>query len=257
MSSRRVVVTGAAGRIGTAIAERFCRDGDQVVAVDFRAEELETAMKSLIAAGTATTVVADLGDASTAEDLIPQIWETEGPVDVLVNVAALAPIDRFADLTAAQWDLVMAVNLRAPTLLTAALGRRVLNNGGTANVVTISSGAALRARPGAAHYTTSKAAVEMMVRSAAIELAPAIRVNAVSPGFIDVGSPINRVSAEYARTMGTNPMRRPGHPDDIANAVAWVASDEASWVNGSIVRVDGGSTAGLHSLPLQNVGEDW
>lgn len=257
MNSRTVVVTGAAGRIGTAIAERFCRDGDKVVAVDFRADELEAAMKSLVATGSATTVVCDLSDATTAEGLIPRIWDSSGPVEVLVNVAALAPIDRFIDMTAAQWDLVMAVNLRAPMLLTAALARKVREAGGTANVVTISSGAALRARPGAAHYTTSKAAVEMMVRNAAIELAPTIRVNAVSPGFINVGSPINRVSVEYARTMGANPMDRPGHPDDIANAVAWMAGDEASWVTGSVLRVDGGSTAGLSKVPLQNVGEDW
>jgi 3-oxoacyl-[acyl-carrier protein] reductase len=245
MSYRRVVVTGAAGRIGTAIAGRFCREGDTVVAVDFREADLQAAMKPLVATGAATTVVADLRDVSVTKELIPRVWDTAGPVDVLVNVAAYIPVDRFIDMTAARWDEVMAVNVRAPMLLTGALARRARDAGRTASVVTISSGAALRARPGAAHYTTSKAAVEMMVRNAAIELAPDVRVNAVSPGFINVDSPVN------------HPMGRPGHPDDIANAVYWIAGDEASWVTGSVLRVDGGSSAGNAALPLQNVGELW
>jgi 3-oxoacyl-[acyl-carrier protein] reductase len=257
MSYRRVVVTGAAGRIGTAIAGRFCREGDTVVAVDFREADLQAAMKPLVATGAATTVVADQRDVSVTKELIPRVWDTAGPVDVLVNVAAYIPVDRFIDMTAARWDEVMAVNVRAPMLLTGALARRARDAGRTASVVTISSGAALRARPGAAHYTTSKAAVEMMVRNAAIELAPDVRVNAVSPGFINVDSPVNRVSAEYARALGGNPMGRPGHPDDIANAVYWIAGDEASWVTGSVLRVDGGSSAGNAALPLQNVGELW
>lgn len=257
MTNRKVVVTGAAGPIGAAIAQRFINDGDTIVAVDNRADELEKAMSTHVANAVASTVVADLSDVTQTEELIPRIWETHGPIDVLVNVAALAPIDRFIDMTATQWDLVMGINLRAPMLLTAALARKVRDTGGTANVVTISSGAALRARPGASHYTTSKAAVEMMVRGAAIELAPTIRVNAVSPGFVHVKSPVNRVSEEYARTLGGNPMGRGGEPDDIAKAVAWMASEEASWVTGTVLRVDGGSTAGGHALPLQNVGEEW
>ena len=255
--SRTVVVTGAAGRIGTAIAERFARSGDRIVGVDFRAEDLQTAMKPLVATGAATTVVADLRDVPATEDLIPRICDSAGPVDVLVNVAAYIPVDRFIDMTAARWDEVMAVNVRAPMLLTGAVARQARDAGRTASVVTISSGAALRARPGAAHYTTSKAAVEMMVRNAAIELAPDVRVNAVSPGFVHVESPVNRVSAEYARTLTGNPMGRPGRPEEIAHAVHWIAGDEASWVTGSILRVDGGSTAGNAALPLQNVGEDW
>jgi 3-oxoacyl-[acyl-carrier protein] reductase len=257
MSGRNVVVTGAAGRIGAAIVERFCRAGDTAVAIDFRADALEEAMKPLVAAGSVTTVVADLSDAEATDALVPRIWDTQGPIDVLVNVAALIPIDRFVDMTAKQWDLVMGVNVRAPMQLTAALGRRALEAGHNASVVTISSGAALRARPGAAHYTTSKAAVEMMVRNAAIELAPTVRVNAVSPGFVPVNSPVNRVSAEYERTMTGNPMGRPGLPEDIANGVFWIAGDEASWVTGTVLRVDGGATAGAAGLPLQNVGEDW
>jgi 3-oxoacyl-[acyl-carrier protein] reductase len=257
MTARIVVVTGAAGPIGAAIARRFHADGDTVVAVDNRDQELQHASAPLLAAGRASTRVADLSDAGQTERLLPEIWTDVGPVDVLVNVAALAPIDRFIEMTAARWDLVMAVNLRAPMLLTATLGRLVREAGRTANVVTISSGAALRARPGASHYTTSKAAVEMMVRGAAIELAPDIRVNAVSPGFVHVKSPVNRVSEEYARTLGGNPMGRGGRPEDIAQAVAWMAGEEAEWVTGTVLRVDGGATAGGFALPLQNVGEEW
>jgi 3-oxoacyl-[acyl-carrier protein] reductase len=256
VKTRNVLVTGAAGPIGQAIVDRFLRSQAHVIALDVRDDALDEAMSGLETTGVVNTMTADLSDPEATDEVIPTAWDKHGPIDVLVNVAALAPIDRFLDMTATQWDLVRGVNVRAPMQLTVALGKRVLEHERTASVVTISSGSALRARPGASHYTTSKAAVEMLVRNAAIELAPHVRVNAVSPGFIDTRSPVNFSSREYARIMGVNPMQRPGTGADVADAVHWMASDEASWVTGSILRVDGGSTAGLSTLPLQNVGEE-
>jgi 3-oxoacyl-[acyl-carrier protein] reductase len=256
VTARNVLVTGAAGPIGLAIVDRFLRSGSHVVALDVRDDALAESLSTLKTPGTVDTWTADLSDPRATDDLVPAVWDKHGPIDVLVNVAALAPIDRFLDMTAKQWDLVMGVNVRAPMQLTVALGQKVIEHERTASVVTISSGSALRARPGAAHYTTSKAAVEMLVRNAAIELAPHVRVNAVSPGFIDTRSPVNFASREYARLMGVNPMGRPGRGEDIADAVHWMASEEASWVTGTVLRVDGGSTAGMSTLPLQNVGEE-
>jgi NAD(P)-dependent dehydrogenase (short-subunit alcohol dehydrogenase family) len=119
-----------------------------------------------------------------------------------------------------------------------------------ASVVNISSGAALRARPGGGPYASSKAALEMATRAAALELGPhGIRVNAVSPGFVAVGSECNPVAPEYAAAVSANPLGRPGTPADIARAVCWIAGENASWITGEILRVDGGSGTGAGHLP--------
>jgi len=136
--------------------------------------------------------------------------------------------------------------VRAPMLLTRALAA----GGRPAVVVNISSSAATRARPGAAHYCTSKAALDMVTKACAVELADlGIRVNAVAPGFVEVDSPVNPVTPEYAKAVSANPLGRAGRPDEIAAAVVWLASDATTFVTGSIVRVDGGGTAGSTALP--------
>ena len=130
-------------------------------------------------------------------------------------------------------------------LATVALARRAIAAGRRASVVNISSGAALRARPGAAPYSTSKAALEMATRASALELGQhGIRVNAVAPGFVTVDSDANPVTDEYAAAVGGNPLGRRGEPDDIARAVVWIAGDEAEWITGEMLRVDGGSSTG-------------
>jgi NAD(P)-dependent dehydrogenase (short-subunit alcohol dehydrogenase family) len=122
-------------------------------------------------------------------------------------------------------------------------------------VVNISSGAATRARPGAAHYATSKAALEMLTKACAVELGGlGIRVNAVSPGFVTVDSDANPVTEEYAAAVSVNPLGRRGEPREVADAVFWLAGPEAGWITGAILRVDGGSTAGAAGLPLHWAG---
>ena len=152
-------------------------------------------------------------------------------------------------MTAAAWDRVQHVNVRAPVLLTVALARA----GRPAAVVNISSGAATRARPGAAHYCTSKAALEMATKACAVELAGrGIRVNAVAPGFVEVDSPVNPVTEDYAAAVSVNPIGRAGRPAEVAAAVVWLAGDEAGFVTGAVLRVDGGATAGTAELPLHH-----
>ncbi len=146
------------------------------------------------------------------------------------------------------------VNVRAPVLLTVALAAQ----GRPAVVVNIGSGAATRARPGASHYCTSKAALEMATKATAVELADAgIRVNCVSPGFVTVDSPVNPVTDTYRDQVSRNPMGRPGDPAEIAAAVLWLASENASFVTGTVLRVDGGATAGTvrpaPALPIHHL----
>ena len=251
MSPRHVLVTGAAGGIGLAVAEAFAALGDTVSGLDARGPELHAAMTELARRGATThALVADLADARCAE-VVEQASRLAGPLDVLVNAAGIYPATRLDDMTAGMWDRVQQVNVRAPVLLTVALARARR----PASVVNISSGAATRARPGAAHYCTSKAALEMATKACAVEFAErGIRVNAVAPGFVEVDSPVNPVTDEYAAAVSVNPIGRPGRPNEIAAAVVWLAGADAAFVTGAVLRVDGGATAGTAALPVHHPG---
>ncbi|MEU6578240.1 SDR family oxidoreductase [Streptomyces sp. NPDC046805] len=241
-----VLVTGAASGIGRAVAEHFAAADHRLTLVDVDAARLTITASALDAAH----LVLDLCAADGPATAVADAWRTQGPVDVLVNAAGIYPSLDMAEVTAADWDRVFALNTRAPVLATAELARRATRAGRAASVVNISSGAALRARPGGGPYASSKAALEMATRAAALELGPhGIRVNAVSPGFIGVDSACNPVADEYAAAVSVNPLGRPGTPADVARAVMWIAGPDASWVTGEILRVDGGSGTGATHLP--------
>ena len=250
--SRHVLITGAAGGIGAAVARRFAADGDRLTLVDLQHARLAEIAERLTAERNSVEVLAgDLADEKFAARIAVDAWNASGPIDVAVLAAGIYPAIEFLDLTPETWDRVQHVNVRAIMQITQSIAKLATGSSRGGVIVNVSSGAAQRARRGAAHYSASKAALEMLTRAAAIELGHAgIRVNAVSPGFIGVDSEVNPVSREYAETMTANPLRRPGRPDDVAAAVHWLASAEAAWVTGSILRVDGGASAGNMSLPL-------
>lgn len=246
--TRHVLITGAAGGLGLAIAAAFAAEGDRVTGADVRADPLRTALADL---PTETAALeADLG-VPGAQSVVDTAWDTYGPVDVLVNAAGIWPATPLLDLTDEVWDRVLSINTRAPVMTTVALARRAVAESRPACVVNLASGAALRARPGAAHYATSKAALEMATRACALELGPhGIRVNAVSPGFVRVDSEVNPITDAYAQAVSPNPLGTPGHPSDIAGAVHYLASPAARWITGTVLRVDGGSSAGNGALPV-------
>lgn len=253
------MITGAGGGIGVEIARRFAtsdRDSPtRLTLVDLRADALGHALAQVRAVAPDTPVTTrshDLADPADVETVIDQ----HDPPDVLVNAAGIYPARPLLEMTAEAWDRVQAVNVRAPVLLTIATARALVAAGRPGSVVNISSGAAVRARPGAAHYCTSKAALEMATRSCATELGPhGVRVNAVAPGFVTVDSDANPVTEDYAAAVSANPLGRRGRPGDVADAVVWLAGDSASWTTGAVLRVDGGATAGVTTLPLHWSGE--
>ncbi|WP_435242014.1 SDR family NAD(P)-dependent oxidoreductase [Streptomyces cucumeris] len=251
------LVTGAASGIGAAIAIDLATRGRRLTATDIRADGLERLQDEVLRrTGTAPHIrVGDLNDMDFLEELVADAWD-EHPVDALVNAAGIYPARPLLEMTATAWDHVMTVNVRAPLLTTVALAHHAVAHGRTPAVVNITSGAALRARPGAAHYCSSKAALTMATKACAVELGPhGIRVNAVSPGFVTVDSAANPVTAQYAVAVSANPLGRTGLPHDLLGAVRFLLSDEAAWVTGAVLEVDGGSTAGTTALPLHWAGE--
>lgn len=249
---RHVLITGAASGIGLETARRFAERGDRLTVVDRDKTAIEAVAVELRSAGAnlCTPIAADLSAVGAPADLIDRAWD-EAPVDVLVSSAGVYPATPFLELDEATWDFVQAINTRTPTLLAVELAKRAIRVGHKPNVVNISSGAALRARPGAAPYSTSKSGLEAATRAAALELGQyGIRVNAVAPGFVEVDSHVNPVTEEYASAVGDTPLGRRGKPSHIASAVLWVSGDEAEWVTGSVLRVDGGSSTGAWNLPL-------
>jgi NAD(P)-dependent dehydrogenase (short-subunit alcohol dehydrogenase family) len=250
--TEHVLITGAANGIGLHTALLYAARSATVTLVDFDAAKIESAAARVAAAGASKVhrIIADLRSPSAPAEIVRSAWSIT-PVDILVNSAGVYPSTPFLEITAAIWDSVQHINVRAPLLATVELGKLARNSGRRASVVNISSTAALRTRPGAAPYSTSKSAVEMMTKASALELGQwGVRVNAISPGFVPVDSSANPVTKQYAASVSKNPLGRSGTADDIARAIVWIASDEAGWVTGSIFKVDGGSSTGSHSLPL-------
>lgn len=245
---RRVLVTGGASGIGLAIARRVADRGAGLVLMDRDAEGLEAAQAELSGRGVdVATVAADLTDAVALEAALGQAGEVDG----LVNCAGIYPVTGLLDLGVEEWDRVMALNLRAPFLLTRGFARQLIAAKSGGAIVNISSTASVLARPGIAHYGASKAALNQLTRVLAVELAPhGIRVNAVLPGVIgtetvkaSLGTP--EAKAEMAAKEARIPLGRLGTAEEIADLVAFLLSAEASYSTGGLFTADGGFSLGI------------
>ncbi|MFJ8255593.1 SDR family NAD(P)-dependent oxidoreductase [Streptomyces sp. NPDC094466] len=251
LAQRIVLVTGGSGGIGRAISRAFAAQGARVAVhyyvpekapppgkrwehVTPTAEAAEDLAREL---GGAITVAADLSASDTAERLFDHVEARLGPVDVLVNNAAHCESpDTIDALTAAGLERHYQVNVAAPALLTSELAHRA-RDGQSPCVVNISTDAA-RAFPGQIGYGTSKAALEAFTRAAALDLGRSgIRVNAVAPGPVQTGW-MDAALIDQVREIV--PMGWPGEPEDIADAVVFLASHQARWITGQVLQVAGG-----------------
>jgi NAD(P)-dependent dehydrogenase (short-subunit alcohol dehydrogenase family) len=230
---KTAVVTGGASGIGRAVAERLRKDGLQVAVIDLSPTEDEFGH------------IADVTDRAQVDTAVAAIREQFGPILVLVNAAGVEGFQKFSTMTFQQWSKVIDVNLNGVFHTTQAVLPDMVE-AGWGRIVNISSSSTHSGQPFMAHYVAAKSAVNGLTKSLALEYGPrGITVNAVPPGFVD--TPMLR-SAESRHLLGgtvedhinRTPVRRVGRPEDIAAACAFFVSDEASYITGQILGVNGG-----------------
>ncbi|WP_148570814.1 3-oxoacyl-ACP reductase FabG [Nocardioides caldifontis] len=243
---RVVIVTGAARGIGAATAKRFASEGADVAVLDLD-EGAATETATGLGAGRAIGLGCDVSDAAAVERAVTRVVEELGKVDVLVNNAGITRDNLLFKMTEEDWDLVMGVHLKGAFLMSREVQKHMVQ-ARYGKILNLSSVSALGNR-GQANYAAAKMGIQGFTRTLAIELGPmGINVNAIAPGFIvtemtDATARRLKVEPEQLRQMNAdaNPVRRVGHPEDIAAAAAFLCSDEASYVTGQTLYVDGGA----------------
>ena len=242
LQGRVVIVTGAAQGIGEACARRFAREGARVVIADVAdargqalADELQAEYRHC-----------DVGDKAQVDALVAQVLAAHGRIDVLVNNAGIFKAADFLDVTEADFDAVLRVNLKGAFLVGQAVAR-VMAQAGRGAIVNMSSVNSVLAIPSIASYNVSKGGINQLTRAMALALADhGVRVNAVGPGTIATELAAQAVLTSEAakqKIMMRTPLKRLGEPGEVADVVAFLASDAASYITGEIVMVDGGRMA--------------
>jgi 2-hydroxycyclohexanecarboxyl-CoA dehydrogenase len=244
-TSRVAVVTGAASGMGLAVCHRLAGQGHRVALLDLRGDAVERAAEEVRAGGArAVAAEVDVSDRGAVDDALRKVRSELGPVGIMVTSAGLDAFESFTDITVEAWERMLAVNLTGtfhclqaavPDMLAAGWGR----------IVTISSSSAQSGAARMAHYVASKGGVVGLTKALAVELAPhGITVNTIPPGFIDTpmarraeaAGDLPSIDAVAART----PVRRAGTPDDVAAACAFLCSDDAGYITGQLIGVNGG-----------------
>lgn len=247
LAGRVAIVTGGGQGLGRAFAHRLAADGARVVVAD-RNTDAATAVAAEIGAeigADALAVEVDVADPDSVAAMVHRSTDVFGGIDVLVNNAAIfstLAMRPFEEIDPAEWDLVMAVNVRGPFLCTRAVAP-VMRRAGYGKVVNISSATVWIGRPHYLHYVTSKAALIGMTRALATELGPAgVRVNAITPGATRTEIPRATVTPEQeAAIVAGQAIRQRQVPADLVGVVAFLAGPDSDFITGQTVNVDGGA----------------
>jgi len=241
-AGKTAVVTGGARGIGFECAKKFAAGGATVVLVDVLEDAMKQAAEKLTAAGAkqVLTFKVDVTDEAAVEKTLDEVVEKCGRLDILVNNAGITRDDLLLRMETAMWDLVISVNLKGTFLMTKHAARHMLRQR-YGRIVNLASVSGLVGNPGQANYSASKAGVVGFTRTVARELAKrGITCNAVAPGFIKTD--MTDVLPDKAKEMALAaiPMARMGMPEEVAAVVAFFASDDAAYVTGHVLAVDGG-----------------
>jgi len=238
LDGKTAFVTGGSGGIGAAICERFAREGAQVIAADLTQTGESPNQVEYLAY--------DVTDDAVCRDTFAGLAERWDKLDILVNAAGIEIEKTIVDTTDEDWEQLMGVNARG-VFLTCRACIPLMSEGGS--IINIGSISASTADPGLALYNASKAFVQGLTRSIAVDHGPAIRCNAISPGWIMTGmaeaafAVADNPAAAKRDALARHPVGRLGEPGDIANLATWLASDEAGFASGQCYTLDGGMTA--------------
>ena len=257
LAGKVAIVTGAAQGIGQACAVRLAREGAKVALCDVNLEAGDRATRAVQASGaTAVHVPGDVAKTGDVEKVVAATVQAFGQIDVLVNNAGVVDDAPFLDLTIEEFDRVLGVNLRGAFLMGQAVARQMVKQrqakvgASPGSIVNMSSINEKFALPDHVAYSISKGGISQLTKAMAIALAPqGIRVNAVGPGTIDTPliKSVIKDKAFRAKVLSRTPLGRFGRPEEVAAIVAWLASNEASYVTGTTIFADGGR------LPLNYV----
>ncbi len=242
LTGKVAIVTGAGKGIGRAIAERFASAGLKVAVNDVDGAAAHEVVGAITAAGgSATAAVADVSIAAQVNDMVEAVMAEHGRIDVLVNNAALVgPMLHFFEADEAWWRRIIDVNLTGHFLVSHPVAR-LMAKAGSGSIINMSSGGATQAHRAFTAYDATKGGIEALTRAMALDLGPyGIRVNALMPGSIDTSG----LSVAERTVRGENvPLGRIGEAYDMTGAALFLASEDAAYITGDVIKVDGGMTA--------------
>lgn len=235
------IVTGGAQGIGAAIVERLASEGAYIAVVDINEEKAAEVAAAVRAKGVeAESYKVDVSNTEDVKTLVAEITKRFGRIDILVNNAGITRDGLLMTMTEKDWDLVIAVNLKSTFNFIKAVARPMVKQKG-GSIINVSSVVGLMGNAGQLNYSASKAGVIGVTKSSAKELAGRnIRVNAIAPGYIQTAMTDKLDEKARGALMDHIPSKRLGQPDDVANAVLFLASELSSYVTGEVIRVDGG-----------------
>ena len=241
LKGKVAIVTGAAKGIGEGIAKKLASEGAAVVVSDLDAEGCKKVSEEIVKKYKVKSIAVkcDVSKKPDVQKLVQETLKSFKKLDILVNNAGIYPFKQFLEMTEQEWDKVIDINLKS-VFLCSSEAARVMNPGG--KIVSVSSIASTIGYQGLTHYCASKAGINGLTRAMALELASKkINVNAIAPGAIDTPGNRGVVNEDMRNKMiAATPLKRMGTPEDIANAAAFLASDDADYITGQVLVVDGG-----------------
>lgn len=245
LTNKGVLITGGSRGIGYATAKRFLEEGARVFICGLEQDEVSRTIEEFSSLGSIQGIACDISQEEQVAQLVYKAENALGGIDVLIDNAGIAWEEEFLQIKPENWDKIMAVNLRGMFLVAQAVAKKMVERGKGGAIVLMSSKNGLAGEVKYAHYNTSKAGIVLLMKTMALELGKyGIRVNALCPGYIltplaeSIDSP--EFIADYVKYI---PLGRVGKPEEIAAAYAFLASDDASFMHGAELLVDGGHLA--------------